>query len=831
MAYATSILGDYCLAEDVAQESFVDAYRTLPTLREPAAFAAWFRRIVFKHCDRVTRRKRLPATGLDAMLDMASREPSPHDILEQAETRNALRAAIARLSDAEQQVVLLYYMSEQSHAAIAEFLEVTANTVKTRLYSARQRLRAYMADIEKNLDAARPSRDARFAETVQRLIRPADLTGNRKLFWTSGIGSDLWDIFCACITGDLETVKRLIEKEPPIARAYYEYRTPIAFAVRHNQVELAAYLLDHGASLFGTSGELLDVARQRGYTDMARLLETRFASLHGATAKGEPIAMAIRERDLARLRRLLDKDPSLVHAGDARSNQPIHWAVMTRQLDMIDELLHRGADINAQRGDGARPIQLTNGDYGYRGWVHARDAPATPRQVLDHLRARGAYVDICTACYIGDIARVRELLADDASLANRPSDYVSYYACSGTPMRNAAGGGQIDIVKLLLDHGADPNLPEEGIAPRGHGLYAAVYNGHYDIAKLLLEHGAYPNPPVESSADGVGIAIARGDKRMIELLALHGATWEIHMHPGEGLTYADIVATGLRRSINILAIYNDLDTAAATLAANPALADDEEALKAAAASGHEEFVRLLLRHQPDLASRVTVSRPRETAKLLFEHGMDPSRPNWLRITPLHYFAESGDVESAALFLDHGADINARDEELCATPLGWAAYFGHAPMVEFLLRRGAKTNLPDDPPWATPLALAAHRGHEQIVQLLTEYGRSGVLPRRDLAYYDGLASDLMEAASSGEEGAMRRVAGIFGVARSSFNWDRRTSKERQARLRRFVGERLGKPGGDELQKWVATAADARLFVARAHGYESWTQLTEEKETTS
>jgi hypothetical protein len=133
--------------------------------------------------------------------------------------------------------------------------------------------------------------------------------------------------------------------------------------------------------------------------------------------------------------------------------------------------------------------------------------------------------------------------------------------------------------------------------------------------------------------------------------------------------------------------------------------------------GHEEFVRLLLRHQPDLASRVTVSRPREIAQLLFEHGMDPNRPNWLRITPLHYFAETSDVESAALFLDHGADINAREEEWSATPLGWAAHHGHALMVEFLLRRGAKTRLPDDPPWATPLAWATRRGHSEVAALL------------------------------------------------------------------------------------------------------------------
>jgi RNA polymerase sigma factor (sigma-70 family) len=58
VAYATSILRDYQLAEDAAQEAFVEAYRELASLREPAAFAAWFRTIIFKHCDRMTRRKR-----------------------------------------------------------------------------------------------------------------------------------------------------------------------------------------------------------------------------------------------------------------------------------------------------------------------------------------------------------------------------------------------------------------------------------------------------------------------------------------------------------------------------------------------------------------------------------------------------------------------------------------------------------------------------------------------------------------------------------------------------------------------------------------------------
>jgi ankyrin repeat protein len=125
----------------------------------------------------------------------------------------------------------------------------------------------------------------------------------------------------------------------------------------------------------------------------------------------------------------------------------------------------------------------------------------------------------------------------------------------------------------------------------------------------------------------------------------------------------------------------------------------------------------MLRYQPDLAKRVAVGARKEIAELLFAHGMDPSRPNWLRITPLHRFAKKGDVENAAIFIDHGADLDARDEEMCSTPLAYAARYGKEEMVELLLRRDAKASLPDDPEWATPLAWATRRGHKRIVKML------------------------------------------------------------------------------------------------------------------
>jgi len=547
------------------------------------------------------------------------------------------------------------------------------------------------------------------------MVQPDELKNPERLKWSAGKGTEVWELFCACIGGHIETVERLVRNDPSLVRCHLHYRKPLYFAVRENQLAVTEFLLERDPDPVGlaVNDSWLDIARDRGYTEMETLLKSKLESRHNISSRGEPVAAAIRERDLPKVQRLLDASPELLHAGDQRSNQPIHWAVMTRQIEIMDHLLARGADINARRAAGARPIHLTNGDYHFRGWDRVpKDTTPSPRAIYEHLRARGAECDICTAAWFGDLNRVRELCDRDPSLANRASDHVTYYACSGTPLRNAAGGGHIEIVKLLFERGADPNLPEEGIAPRGHALHSAVVRGHIEIVKLLLAHGAYPNVEIESSADTLSDALAtagysyvKPNAELVELLCSHGAT----------------------RAVHLLAYAGDVLTAAAVFAANPALASDPEALANAAGEGQEAFVRLMLRYQPDLPRRVNFpswsvgAKTRELNELLFAHGMNPNARNWLGITALHELAGQGNLEKAAWFLDHGAALDVRDEDICSTPLGWAAKFGRASMVEFLLGRGAKPNLPDDPPWATPLAWATRRGHSEVVKILEQSG--------------------------------------------------------------------------------------------------------------
>ena len=67
VGYSYSILGDFGLAEDAAQEAFISAHRLLPQLCEASAFPGWFRRIVFKHCDRLIRGKKVKPVALASL--------------------------------------------------------------------------------------------------------------------------------------------------------------------------------------------------------------------------------------------------------------------------------------------------------------------------------------------------------------------------------------------------------------------------------------------------------------------------------------------------------------------------------------------------------------------------------------------------------------------------------------------------------------------------------------------------------------------------------------------------------------------------------------------
>jgi RNA polymerase sigma factor (sigma-70 family) len=149
MAYgsACSYLGDFHLAEDAAQEAFVEAYRSIGQLRAPEAFPGWFRRIVVKHCDRITRRHGLSTVPIENAATVADSGPLPDRVTEDRELHRRVMDTLRSLPEHQRTTTMLFYIDGYSQSEISEFLDVPVTTVKKRLYDARTNLKEKMLDM------------------------------------------------------------------------------------------------------------------------------------------------------------------------------------------------------------------------------------------------------------------------------------------------------------------------------------------------------------------------------------------------------------------------------------------------------------------------------------------------------------------------------------------------------------------------------------------------------------------------------------------------------------------------------------------------------------
>ena len=194
VGYAYSILGDFHLAEDAAQEAFTEAYSRLGSVYGPEAFPSWLRRIVFKHCDRLTRRKRVVTAPLEAADRMAAGAGDTAAYAEAHELRDEVQQAITSLPTDARSAITLFYISDYSQREIGEFLGVPVTTVKNRLRSARKHLRERMIDmVKENLRENRPSNDEGFAGRVlERGLRDVYIDRTETSFIGGGEGKLLY---------------------------------------------------------------------------------------------------------------------------------------------------------------------------------------------------------------------------------------------------------------------------------------------------------------------------------------------------------------------------------------------------------------------------------------------------------------------------------------------------------------------------------------------------------------------------------------------------------------------------------------------------------------
>ncbi len=142
-------------AEDVTQETFLKAYRSLSSFRGDSKFSVWLYRIASNLClDLLRQRKRRPEQSLTAEDDEGEAEElavpdeslSPERLLEQKLTREAVQRGLRQLPEQARQILLLRELQGLSYEEIGEVLQLEPGTVKSRIFRARKRLCAFLLE-------------------------------------------------------------------------------------------------------------------------------------------------------------------------------------------------------------------------------------------------------------------------------------------------------------------------------------------------------------------------------------------------------------------------------------------------------------------------------------------------------------------------------------------------------------------------------------------------------------------------------------------------------------------------------------------------------------
>lgn len=398
--------------------------------------------------------------------------------------------------------------------------------------------------------------------------------------------------------------------------------TPLMMAIGNNKPDAAAMFIDRGADVFveGQGGEtaLFLAVLNKDPDLVGRLLKKgeKMSRKTGPTGFTVVHYVARGCQDVGILEFALSKGGS-VEWTDNRGQTPLFYAFMMGYPQIVNTLVDRGADVNAEDNAGYLVTYYAANAALNEGTMEALDVLISRGADINRLN-RGGYSMMSACAQHGFIPVMEILLEKGADIRVRNTAY------GGTLLHDAALGGHIESVRFIIGKGLGPNeRATDGATP----LITASKKGNTDAARALLDAGADINAVDKFSRTALHYASEKGGWELIDLLIARGAdktikdTW--------GKTYDQI--TGDESSATVIVTPGGKKE---TGAADP---EGNTPLHSASAKGITKEVKLLVSRGADLNARNNAGN-----------------------TPLHAAAEKGKISTVRLLLDSGARADIRN---------------------------------------------------------------------------------------------------------------------------------------------------------------------------
>ena len=207
---------------------------------------------------------------------------------------------------------------------------------------------------------------------------------------------------------------------------------------------------------------------------------------------------AIKAGKTDEVRQLVQQNPSLKQARDASGASAILVAAYNMKPDVVNALLELGAPVDIFEASVLGKVDRIN-----------EILKSSPARVSEH--APDGFTPVALAAFFGQPAAVRALIAAGADVKAAAKNALKVQA-----LHAAVAGRNLEIVKAVLDAGADPNAQQQaGFRP----IHEAGTNANRALAELLLKHGADPTLTSDDGKNAIDLARAKGHAEFADWLA------------------------------------------------------------------------------------------------------------------------------------------------------------------------------------------------------------------------------------------------------------------------------------------------------------------------